>query len=130
MDNVKMILNEDGYYRPRNQTSLQLGILGSFLAEDVNEIKSWIDWIEDVNDQTGRSGNETSLDKITGDYIVMGYGFMDTYNGFDTIPDYMLMIKISELTKLLKKWADLKSKKIKHIIITKNGDVFDMHEIV
>lgn len=74
--------------------------------------------------------NETYVDYYADDYYVIGDMSTGSYNGYDPVPEGMLWIKRDQFIKMLQKWHELRSKDITGIMITKDGDNFEMHEIV
>ena len=51
-------------------------------------------------------------------------------NHYDPVPEGMLWIKRDQFIKMLQKWHNLRSKGITNILIAKDGDKFEMTEIV
>lgn len=74
--------------------------------------------------------NEMYVDYYADDYYVIGDPSTGSYNGYDPVPEGMLWIKRDQFIKMLQTWYDLRSKGITEIMITKDGDNFEMHEIV
>lgn len=74
--------------------------------------------------------NEMYVDYYADDYYVIGDPAVGSYNGYDPVPEGMLWIKRDQFIKILQKWHELRSKDITDIMITKDGDNFEMHEVV
>ena len=74
--------------------------------------------------------NESYVDYYADDYYVIGDPSVGCYNGHDPVPEGMLWIKRDQFIKMLQKWHELRSKDITDIMITKEGDNFEMHEVV
>lgn len=74
--------------------------------------------------------NETYVDYYADDYYVIGDMSTGSYNGYDPVPEGMLWIKRDQFIKILQKWHELRSKDVTDIMITKDGDYFEMHEVV
>lgn len=74
--------------------------------------------------------NESYVDYYADDYYVIGDPSVGSYNGYDPVPEGMLWIKRDQFIKMLQKWYELRSKGITDIMITKEGDNFEMHEMV
>ncbi len=73
--------------------------------------------------------NEKYVDYYGDDYYVMGDPGTGSYNGYDPVPEGMLWIKRDQFIKMLEKWHELRSKGITEIMITKDGDRFEMYEV-
>lgn len=130
MKNVKLILT-DNYYKSTEESDRSMMILSYFFMDDVgNRINPWIDWLES-SDLTGKSSNWALLDKEDNEYIVIEDILMNKEYEPNPVPsEYTLKIKISELIKLLKKWGKLYQNKAKEILITKDGEHFEINEIL
>ena len=74
--------------------------------------------------------NETYVDYYADDYYLIGDPATGSYNGHDAVPEGMLWIKREQFIKMLQKWYELRSKGITDIMITKDGENFEMTEIV
>jgi hypothetical protein len=74
--------------------------------------------------------NEMYVDYYADDYYVIGDPAVGCYNGYDPVPEGMLWIKRDQFVKILQRWYELRSKGITEIMITKDGDNFEMHEVV
>ncbi len=105
-------------------------ILGEFFRCEVGNIliKYWIAWLQN-NDEAGTCGNWIWLDKINDELVIAGDGTMEPYDGISKISPDFLIINKNELIKLLYKWEELYAKKAYEIMITKDGDTFDMFEV-
>ena len=74
--------------------------------------------------------NESYIDYYADDYYVIGDPSTGSYNHYDPVPEGMLWIKRDQFIKMLQKWHNLLSKGITNILIAKDGDKFEMTDIV
>lgn len=130
MQHIKIKFINDFSFRPEEYHDQDMYTLGEFFrCEVTNDTKYWINWINNSK-SLSKCGNWMWLDKIQNDYIIIGDGTIEPYDGYNPIPEGVLWIKNSELIKLLEKWSELYNSKAQEIMITKDGDVFEMYEIV
>ena len=132
MEHVKIIIDKSNCYTATNETSWNILILGNFFTDDVRfNIKHWIERLNRFDDPLfGASANWSLLDKDTEGYVIM----TDVVTDYDYDPEpvpleHSLRIKPTELIKLLYKWEELYAKKVPAIMITKDGDSFEMFDI-
>lgn len=132
MDQAKIILNKLNRYTAIESSSHQMEILGNFFTHDVGfSIKFWIERLSLFDSPLfGASANWALLEKDAEGYVIM----TDVVTDYDYDPEpvpleHSLRIKPSELIKLLYKWEELYARKVPEIMITKDGDKFDMFEI-
>lgn len=110
----------------------QMEILGNFFTIDVGDtIKYWITNLYEFDDPYfGAGGDWASLEKDDEGYVIMTDVVTERDYEPEPVPlEYSLRIKPAELIKLLYKWEELYAKKVPEIMITKNGDSFEMFEV-
>ena len=101
-------------------------ILGEFFRCEVGKvIDYWINWLGN-DTKLEICGNWIWLDKIDSDYVVMGDGTMEPYDGVSELSSSFLLIKKIDLIKLLIVWGKLCSSEWKEIKITKDNENFEM----
>ena len=132
MEHIKVILDKFNNYVATEETSWNMLIIGNFFTHDVKyRIKYWIESFNESNDSLfSAGGNWALLEKDAEGYVIM----TDVVTDYDYDPEPVpleqsLRIKPSELIKLLYKWEELYTKKVPEIMITKDGEIFDMFEI-
>jgi hypothetical protein len=114
------IVFEDGHYRFKGASNDRIGNLGFFLSSDVRCFRSsFKEWILDTRyDYT--AGNISKLEK-DGDYILIS----DQYSEEDD-DNPPLKIHRAELIKILDAWEQFCKTRPKEIIITQEGEVFNI----
>lgn len=106
-------------------------ILGNYLTEmNLEGVQTKIDILNDADMSISLGVNETYVDDYDDDYYLIGDITTGSYNGYDPVPEGMLWIKRDQFIKMLQKWYELRSKGITGIMITKDGENFEMSEIV
>lgn len=132
MEQLKIILDKFNNHMVSDETSWNMLILGNFFTHDVKyNTKHWIERLNRFDSFLfGASGNWVLLEKDTEGYVIM----TDVVTDYDYDPEPVpieqsLRIKPTELIKLLYKWEELYAKKVPEIVITKDGDAFEMFEV-
>lgn len=129
---AKIIKKDWGYYSAAEYNPWIMYLLGNFFVTDVGDsIKYWIDNLNEFDDiYFGASGNWSSLEKEENGYVKMiDTTTWRTYEDRPVPEEMILLIKPAELIKLLYKWEELYAKKVPEIMITKDGDSFEMFEV-
>ena len=101
-----------------------------FICEMRCDSDRWLAWLNSNHKSTNLYPNWVWVSKFSANCVIMGDITMDTYDNYASPPIGALIIKSSELIKLLEKWKELRSHQAKEIMITKEGNVFEMYEIV
>ena len=106
-------------------------IFGNYLTEmRLEGVYTRINILNGTDNNFSLGVNETYVDDYDDDYYLIGNITTGSYNHYDPVPEGMLWIKRDQFIKMLQTWYELRSKDITNIMITKEGDLFEMHEIV
>lgn len=129
---VKIIKKNGRYYSTAEYSPWIMYLLGNFFTIDVGDsIKYWLESLNEPNHGLFHAGgNWAVLEKDEkGVIYVIDVTTSITYEE-NPIPEEMILrIKPDELIKLLYKWEELYDRKVPEIMITKDGDNFEMFEI-
>jgi len=118
MNNVKIFLNERGYYQRESGSTIKMSLLAGLFVDDVGCSKSFFgEWCATYSDGDVSSGNITRLE-LEGDYIIMT----------DLYPQVRAEVKMTRLqfVKLFDEWQEkvCENKPRELLIIHDGGEYF------